>query len=96
MNSKRRRRELIADLNHIPRAPARERIDQLLERFELADAADRIAMTYSGGMRRRLDLAMTLIGAPQVIFLDEPITDLDPRSRRTVALSGYRSPSACS
>ena len=75
---------LMADLNHIPRAPARERIDELLEQFELADAADRIAMTYSGGMRRRLDLAMTLIGTPQVIFLDEPTTGLDPRSRRTV------------
>ena len=75
---------LMADLHHLPRAPARERIDQLLERFELADAADRIAMTYSGGMRRRLDLAMTLIGAPQVIFLDEPTTGLDPRSRRTM------------
>jgi ABC-2 type transport system ATP-binding protein len=75
---------LMADLHHLPRAPARERIDHLLERFELADAADRIAMTYSGGMRRRLDLAMTLIGAPRVIFLDEPTTGLDPRSRRTV------------
>ncbi len=75
---------LMADLNHLQRAPARARIDELLERFELADAADRIAMTYSGGMRRRLDLAMTLIGAPQVIFLDEPTTGLDPRSRRTV------------
>jgi len=75
---------LMADLHHLPRASGRERIDQLLERFELADAADRIAMTYSGGMRRRLDLAMTLIGAPQVIFLDEPTTGLDPRSRRTV------------
>jgi ABC-2 type transport system ATP-binding protein len=75
---------LMADLHHLPRAPARERIDQLLERFDLVDAADRIAMTYSGGMRRRLDLAMTLIGAPEVIFLDEPTTGLDPRSRRTV------------
>jgi ABC-2 type transport system ATP-binding protein len=75
---------LMADLHHLSRAPARERTDELLERFELADAADRIAMTYSGGMRRRLDLAMTLIGAPQVIFLDEPTTGLDPRSRRTV------------
>jgi ABC-2 type transport system ATP-binding protein len=72
---------LMADLHHLSRAPARERADQLLE---LADAADRVAMTYSGGMRRRLDLAMTLIGAPQVIFLDEPTTGLDPRSRRTV------------
>jgi ABC-2 type transport system ATP-binding protein len=75
---------LMADLHHLSRAPARERIDQMLERFELADAANRIAMTYSGGMRRRLDLAMTLMGAPQVIFLDEPTTGLDPRSRRTV------------
>jgi ABC-2 type transport system ATP-binding protein len=75
---------LMADLHHLPRASARERIDQLLQRFELADAADRTAMTYSGGMRRRLDLAMTLIGAPRVIFLDEPTTGLDPRSRRTV------------
>ncbi len=75
---------LMADLHHLSRAPARARLDELLERFELVDAADRIAMTYSGGMRRRLDLAMTLIGAPQVIFLDEPTTGLDPRSRRTV------------
>jgi ABC-2 type transport system ATP-binding protein len=75
---------LMADLHHLDRADARRRIDELLERFELGDAADRMAMTYSGGMRRRLDLAMTLIGAPQVIFLDEPTTGLDPRSRRTV------------
>jgi ABC-2 type transport system ATP-binding protein len=75
---------LMADLHHLARADARRRIDELLERFELADAADRMAGTYSGGMRRRLDLAMTLIGAPQIIFLDEPTTGLDPRSRRTV------------
>jgi ABC-2 type transport system ATP-binding protein len=75
---------LMADLHHLTRAQARQRIDDLLERFELVDAADRTAMTYSGGMRRRLDLAMTLIGAPQVIFLDEPTTGLDPRSRRTM------------
>jgi ABC-2 type transport system ATP-binding protein len=75
---------LMADLNHLARGAARASIDELLERFELDDAADRIAMTYSGGMRRRLDLAMTLIGAPKVIFLDEPTTGLDPRSRRTV------------
>jgi ABC-2 type transport system ATP-binding protein len=75
---------LMADLNHLTRPDAQRRIGDLLERFELADAADRIAMTYSGGMRRRLDLAMTLIGAPQVIFLDEPTTGLDPHSRRTV------------
>ena len=75
---------LMGDLHHLPRADARRRISQQLERFELDDAADRIAMTYSGGMRRRLDLAMTLMGAPRVIFLDEPTTGLDPRSRRTV------------
>jgi ABC-2 type transport system ATP-binding protein len=75
---------LMADLHHLSRAPARDRVDELLERFELADAADRMAITYSGGMRRRLDLAMTLIGSPQVIFLDEPTTGLDPRSRRTM------------
>ncbi|MGZ4216523.1 MAG: ATP-binding cassette domain-containing protein [Solirubrobacteraceae bacterium] len=75
---------LMGDLHHLSRPAARERIDELLERFELADAADRMAMTYSGGMRRRLDLAMTLIGSPQVIFLDEPTTGLDPRSRRTM------------
>jgi ABC-2 type transport system ATP-binding protein len=74
---------LMADLHHLDRG-ARGRIDDLLGRFALDDAADRLAMTYSGGMTRRLDLAMTLIGAPEVIFLDEPTTGLDPRSRRTV------------
>jgi len=75
---------LMADLHHLARAVAQSRIDELLERFELVDAAGRMAATYSGGMRRRLDLAMTLIGAPQVIFLDEPTAGLDPRSRRAV------------
>jgi ABC-2 type transport system ATP-binding protein len=75
---------LMADLHHLARADARSRIDDLIERFELVDAAGRMVATYSGGMRRRLDVAMTLIGAPQVIFLDEPTAGLDPRSRRTV------------
>ena len=75
---------LMADLHHLPRAEGRERINELLERFELVEAADRLASTYSGGMRRRLDLAMTLTGAPQIIFLDEPTTGLDPRSRLTM------------
>jgi len=75
---------LMADLHHLARDDARRRIGDLLERFELVEAADRMAVTYSGGMRRRLDLAMTLMGKPQVIFLDEPTTGLDPRSRRTM------------
>jgi ABC-2 type transport system ATP-binding protein len=75
---------LMSDLHHLTAAEARRRIGDLLERFELDDAAGRMAVTYSGGMRRRLDLAMTLIGSPQIIFLDEPTTGLDPRSRRTV------------
>jgi ABC-2 type transport system ATP-binding protein len=75
---------LMADLHHLGAAEGRQRIAELLERFDLADAADRPASTYSGGMRRRLDLAMTLVGDPRVIFLDEPTTGLDPRSRRTM------------
>jgi ABC-2 type transport system ATP-binding protein len=75
---------LMADLQHLPRPSAKQRIGGLLETFELVEAADRLPPTYSGGMRRRLDLAMTLMGQPHVIFLDEPTTGLDPRSRRTV------------
>jgi ABC-2 type transport system ATP-binding protein len=73
---------LMADLRHLDRAEGRRRIAELLEQFDLADAAKTPTMTYSGGMRRRLDLAMTLVGNPRVIFLDEPTTGLDPRSRR--------------
>ena len=75
---------LIADLLHLERASGRRRVAELLDRFELADAAHQGVSTYSGGMRRRLDLAMTLVGTPRLIFLDEPTTGLDPRSRRTM------------
>ncbi|MFI5907396.1 ATP-binding cassette domain-containing protein [Dactylosporangium sp. NPDC051541] len=75
---------LMADLQHLPSRAGRARATELLERFDLADAARRTPATYSGGMKRRLDLAMTLLGEPRVIFLDEPTTGLDPRSRRTV------------
>jgi len=75
---------LMADLHHLDRATARLRAASLLERFELKEAGKQMAMTYSGGMRRRLDLAMTLIGEPKIIFLDEPTAGLDPRSRRTM------------
>ncbi|MGI5244545.1 ATP-binding cassette domain-containing protein [Dactylosporangium sp. CA-139066] len=75
---------LMADLHHLGRREGRRRAAGLLERFELTDAARRTPATYSGGMKRRLDLAMTLVGDPRVIFLDEPTTGLDPRSRRTV------------
>jgi ABC-2 type transport system ATP-binding protein len=75
---------LMADLLRLGRAEGRRRAAELLERFDLVEAARRPAITYSGGMRRRLDIAMTLIGAPDVIFLDEPSTGLDPRSRRAM------------
>jgi ABC-2 type transport system ATP-binding protein len=75
---------LIADLHHLPRREARRRAAELLERFDLADAASKLAGSYSGGMVRRLDLAMSLIGEPRILFLDEPTTGLDPRSRRTM------------
>jgi ABC-2 type transport system ATP-binding protein len=73
---------LMADLHHLGRAEGRRRADALLERFDLGKAAKKPISTYSGGMRRRLDLAMTLIADPCLIFLDEPTTGLDPRSRR--------------
>jgi ABC-2 type transport system ATP-binding protein len=75
---------LMADLQHLGRDQGRSRVHELLERFDLVDAATKPAMTYSGGMRRRLDLAMTLMGRPRIIFLDEPTTGLDPRSRRVM------------
>ncbi len=75
---------LMADLHHLGRPEGRRRAAGLLERFELTGAAGKMAATYSGGMRRRLDLAMTLVGDPRIIFLDEPTTGLDPRSRRTM------------
>jgi ABC-2 type transport system ATP-binding protein len=73
---------LMADLHHLPRRAGRDRATRLLDKFGLTDAAAKPASVYSGGMLRRLDLAMTLVGDPQVIFLDEPTTGLDPRSRR--------------
>jgi ABC-2 type transport system ATP-binding protein len=75
---------LMADLHHLGRAEGRRRAAALLDRFGLADVAKKPAATYSGGMRRRLDLAMTLVGDPRLIFLDEPTTGLDPRARRDV------------
>jgi ABC-2 type transport system ATP-binding protein len=73
--------EMVGRLYHVPAAEARRRGKELLERFELTGAADRVAKTYSGGMRRRLDLGASLVGKPQILFLDEPTTGLDPRSR---------------
>jgi ABC-2 type transport system ATP-binding protein len=73
---------LMADLHHLSGRDGRRRAAELLDRFGLTEAAGKPASTYSGGMLRRLDLAMTLVGSPQVIFLDEPTTGLDPRSRR--------------
>jgi ABC-2 type transport system ATP-binding protein len=75
---------LMADLHHLGRTVGRRRAAELLEQFDLVEAGNKTAATYSGGMRRRLDLAMTLVGDPRVIFLDEPTAGLDPRSRRTM------------
>ncbi|MYW05263.1 ATP-binding cassette domain-containing protein [Streptomyces sp. SID3343] len=72
---------LMADLHHLPKREGRRVAAELLEQFGLADAAGKPAQSYSGGMRRRLDIAMTLVGKPRIIFLDEPTTGLDPRGR---------------
>ena len=73
--------EMVGRLYHLPPAEAKKRAREVLERFDLADAADRPARTYSGGMRRRLDVGASLVGRPRVLFMDEPTTGLDPRSR---------------
>ncbi|WP_037841057.1 daunorubicin resistance protein DrrA family ABC transporter ATP-binding protein [Streptomyces sp. NRRL F-5126] len=75
---------LMADLHHLPKREGRRVTAELLERFELVEAAKKPAQSYSGGMKRRLDIAMTLVGRPRIIFLDEPTTGLDPRSRNTM------------
>jgi ABC-2 type transport system ATP-binding protein len=75
---------MMARLSRLPRRQARRRAGELLERFDLGDAGGRTVATYSGGMRRRLDLAASLVGHPEVIFLDEPTTGLDPRSRQAM------------
>ncbi|WP_432993569.1 ATP-binding cassette domain-containing protein [Dactylosporangium sp. CA-233914] len=76
--------QLMVDLHRVGTGEGRRVITELLERFDLVEAAQKLASTYSGGMRRKLDLAMTLVGNPRIIFLDEPTTGLDPRSRRTM------------
>ncbi|MGA5558503.1 ATP-binding cassette domain-containing protein [Streptomyces lavendulocolor] len=75
---------LMADLHHLSKREGRRTAAELLERFDLVDAAKKPASTYSGGMKRRLDIAMTLVGGPRIIFLDEPTTGLDPRSRHNM------------
>jgi ABC-2 type transport system ATP-binding protein len=76
--------EMMARLLQLPARRARERTGELLERLDLGEAAGRRVSTYSGGMRRRLDLAASLLGSPEVMFLDEPTTGLDPRSRQAI------------
>ncbi|MGW0943970.1 ATP-binding cassette domain-containing protein [Streptomyces sp. NPDC002623] len=76
--------QLMADLHHLPRGAGRRAAAELLERFDLTEAAKKPAAGYSGGMKRRLDIAMTLVGGPRIIFLDEPTTGLDPRSRHNM------------
>jgi ABC-2 type transport system ATP-binding protein len=76
--------QLMADLRHLGAREGQRVVAGLLERFDLAEAAGKLVSAYSGGMRRKLDLAMTLVGNPRIIFLDEPTTGLDPRSRRTM------------
>jgi ABC-2 type transport system ATP-binding protein len=76
--------QLMADLKRLGSGEAKRVVTDLLERFDLTEAAHKLASTYSGGMRRKLDLAMTLVDRPEIIFLDEPTTGLDPRSRRTM------------
>ncbi len=75
---------LMADLHHLGRRAGRQRVAELLQQFDLVEAAKKTPATYSGGMRRRLDLAMGLVGAPRIVFLDEPTTGLDPRGRHTM------------
>jgi ABC-2 type transport system ATP-binding protein len=75
---------LMADLHHLSKQEGRRVTAELLERFDLVEAAKKPASTYSGGMKRRLDIAMTLVGGPRIIFLDEPTTGLDPRSRHNM------------
>jgi ABC-2 type transport system ATP-binding protein len=76
--------QLMADLKRLDSGESKRVVTDLLERFDLTESAQNLVTTYSGGMRRKLDLAMTLVGKPRVIFLDEPTTGLDPRSRRTM------------
>ncbi|MQA02818.1 MAG: ATP-binding cassette domain-containing protein [Streptosporangiales bacterium] len=76
--------QLMADLYHLGRPAGRQRVAALLERFDLVEAAGKSVATFSGGMRRRLDLAMGLVGSPRIVFLDEPTAGLDPRSRRVM------------